>query len=186
MIRFLSGKLKKHTKLAKIVKISISVNRLVFPMNFNRFSHPMTKVMFSVVSVCQSFCSQGGVHATITYDALDLTIQGLSFNHFSVKVVGKSFISPLNFDLFLQNLNGAHYLVNEPPRPVILCRCHPQCFYLFKAMYLLEKYKSSLQCLLGRKSSCFVTQQRPVHNNSFKNGCINIQVLLMSRLPLLR
>ena len=42
MIRFLSVKLKKHTKLAKIVKISIFVNRLVFPMNFNRFSHPMT------------------------------------------------------------------------------------------------------------------------------------------------
>ena len=45
MIRFLSGKLKKHTKLAKIVKISIFVNRLVFPMNFNqfnRFSHPIT------------------------------------------------------------------------------------------------------------------------------------------------
>ena len=45
MIRFLSGKLKKHTKLDKIVKISIFVNRLVFPMNFNqfnRFSHPMT------------------------------------------------------------------------------------------------------------------------------------------------
>ena len=42
IIRFLSGKLKKHTKLAKIVKISIFVNRLVFPMNFNRFSHPMT------------------------------------------------------------------------------------------------------------------------------------------------
>ena len=42
MIRFLSGKLKKHTKLTKIVKISIFVNRLVFPMNFNRFSHPMT------------------------------------------------------------------------------------------------------------------------------------------------
>ena len=42
MIRFLSGKLKKHTKLAKIVKISIFVNRLVFPVNFNRFSHPMT------------------------------------------------------------------------------------------------------------------------------------------------
>ena len=49
MIRFLSGKLKKHTKLAKIVKISIFVNRLVFPMNFNRFSHPMTviwRIMF--------------------------------------------------------------------------------------------------------------------------------------------
>ena len=37
MIRFLSGKLKKHMKLAKIVKISIFVNQLVFPMNFNRF-----------------------------------------------------------------------------------------------------------------------------------------------------
>ena len=62
MSRFLSGKLKKHTKLAKIAFLltdwsflwtltdlvipwhinSIFVNRLVFPMNFNRFSHPMT------------------------------------------------------------------------------------------------------------------------------------------------
>ena len=41
MIRFLSGKLKKHTKLAKIVKKEI-FNRLVFPLNFNRFCHPMT------------------------------------------------------------------------------------------------------------------------------------------------
>ena len=31
MIRFLSGKLKKHMKLAKIAKISIFVNQLVFP-----------------------------------------------------------------------------------------------------------------------------------------------------------
>ena len=45
IITFLSGKLKKHTKLAKIVKISIFVNWLIFHMNFNqfnRFSHPMT------------------------------------------------------------------------------------------------------------------------------------------------
>ena len=42
MIRFLSGKLKKHTKLAKIVKISEIFNRLVFPLHFNRFCHPMT------------------------------------------------------------------------------------------------------------------------------------------------
>ena len=42
MIRFLSGKLKKHTKLAKIAKISEIFNRLVFPLNFNRFCHPMT------------------------------------------------------------------------------------------------------------------------------------------------
>ena len=48
MIRFLSGKLKKHMKLAKIVKISIFVNRLVFPMNFNQFSHPMTLTLSSV------------------------------------------------------------------------------------------------------------------------------------------
>ena len=46
MIRFLSGKLKKHTKLAKIVKIGIFVNRLVFPVNFNRFSHPMTVTLY--------------------------------------------------------------------------------------------------------------------------------------------
>ena len=44
MIRFLSGKLKEHTKLAKIVKISEIFNRLVFPLNFNRFCHPMTYV----------------------------------------------------------------------------------------------------------------------------------------------
>ena len=42
MIRFLSGKLKKHTKLAKIIEISEIFNRLVFPLNFNRFCHPMT------------------------------------------------------------------------------------------------------------------------------------------------
>ena len=42
MIRFLSGKLKKYTRLAKIVKISEIFNRLVFPINFNRFCHPMT------------------------------------------------------------------------------------------------------------------------------------------------
>ena len=42
MIRFLSGKLKKHTKLAKIVKISEIFNRLVFPLNFNWFCYPMT------------------------------------------------------------------------------------------------------------------------------------------------
>ena len=44
MIRFLSGKLKKQMKLAKIVKISEIFNRLVFPLNFNRFCHPMTLV----------------------------------------------------------------------------------------------------------------------------------------------
>ena len=42
MIRFLSGKLKKHMKLAKIVKISEIFNQLVFPLNFNWFCHPMT------------------------------------------------------------------------------------------------------------------------------------------------
>ena len=42
MIRFLSEILKKHTKLAKIVKISEIFNRLVFPLNFNRFCHSMT------------------------------------------------------------------------------------------------------------------------------------------------
>ena len=42
MIRFLSGKLKKHMKLAKIVKISEIFNQLVLPLNFNRFCHPMT------------------------------------------------------------------------------------------------------------------------------------------------
>ena len=42
MIRFLSEILKKYTKLAKIVKISEIFNRLVFPLNFNRFCHPMT------------------------------------------------------------------------------------------------------------------------------------------------
>ena len=121
--------------------------------------------------VCLSvILSTGGVHVTISmmywtspYRDYPLTVSLLRLSE-------KSFISPLNFDLFSQNLDKAHYFVNEPPRPVVLCRCHPQCFYLFKAMYLLKKYKSSLQRLLGRKSSCFVTQQRPVHNNVFKNG----------------
>ena len=44
MIRFLSEILKKHTKLAKIVKISEIFNRLVFPLNFNQFCHAMTNV----------------------------------------------------------------------------------------------------------------------------------------------
>ena len=36
MSRFLSEIQEKYTKWAKIVKISISFNRLVFPLNFNR------------------------------------------------------------------------------------------------------------------------------------------------------
>ena len=48
MIRFLSEILKKHTKLAKIVKISEIFNRLVFPLNFNRFCHPMTVGLLGV------------------------------------------------------------------------------------------------------------------------------------------
>ena len=50
MIRFLSEILKKHTKLAKIIKISEIFNRLVFPLNFNRFCHPMTVQMEDVHS----------------------------------------------------------------------------------------------------------------------------------------
>ena len=45
MSRFLSEIQGKYTELVEIVKISISFNRLVFPvifMKFNRFSHPMT------------------------------------------------------------------------------------------------------------------------------------------------
>ena len=42
MIRFLSEIQGKHMKLAKIVKISISFNRLVLPLKFNRFSQPLT------------------------------------------------------------------------------------------------------------------------------------------------
>ena len=45
MNRFLSEIQGKYTELVQIVKISISFNRLVFPvifMKFNRFSHPMT------------------------------------------------------------------------------------------------------------------------------------------------
>ena len=67
MIRFLSEIQGKYTKLAKIVKISISFNRLVFPMKINWFSQPLTYVL---TPVCQSLCSQGGhvsasVHAGI-------------------------------------------------------------------------------------------------------------------------
>ena len=42
MNRFLSEIQEKYTKLANIVKISISFNRLVFPMNFNIISQPLT------------------------------------------------------------------------------------------------------------------------------------------------
>ena len=38
------------------------------------------KVMFSVVCVCHSICPQGS-HVTITYDALDLTVQGPPVAH---------------------------------------------------------------------------------------------------------
>ena len=47
MSRFLSEIQEKYTKWAKIVKISISFNRLVFPLNFNRFSQPLTLVWYS-------------------------------------------------------------------------------------------------------------------------------------------
>ena len=50
MSRFLSEIQEKYTKLAKIVKISISFNRLVFPLNFNRFSQPLT-VMTQMTTV---------------------------------------------------------------------------------------------------------------------------------------
>ena len=55
MIRFLSGKLKKHMKLAKIVKISEIFNQLVFPLNFNRFCHPMTVILLLPVTVNKLF-----------------------------------------------------------------------------------------------------------------------------------
>ena len=60
-------------------------------MHFNRFEDenlvkkwcskllpPTTKIMFSVMCVCQSVCVQGGVSCDHCYDALDLTIQSLA------------------------------------------------------------------------------------------------------------
>ena len=44
MIRLLSEILKKHTKLAKIVKISEIFNWLVFSLNFNQFCLSMTVI----------------------------------------------------------------------------------------------------------------------------------------------
>ena len=47
MSRFLSEIQGKYTELVQIVKISISFNRLVFPvkyMKFNRLSQPMTLI----------------------------------------------------------------------------------------------------------------------------------------------
>ena len=46
MNRFLSEIQEKYPKLAKIVKISILFNRLVFPLSFNRFSQPLTVDLF--------------------------------------------------------------------------------------------------------------------------------------------
>ena len=57
MIRFLSGKLKKHTKLAKIVKISEIFDRLVFPLNFNRFCHPMTYFYMLILHFYGTVCT---------------------------------------------------------------------------------------------------------------------------------
>ena len=74
MIRFLSGKLKKHTKLAKIVKISEIFNRLVFPLNFNRFCHPMTTTSSESVTI-------------IRYGAFLVTIPILCFVAISGKVI---------------------------------------------------------------------------------------------------
>ena len=51
MNRFLSEIQGKYTELVQIVKISISFNRLVFPMKymkFNQFSHPMTFLLMSL------------------------------------------------------------------------------------------------------------------------------------------
>ena len=65
MIRFLSEILKKHMKLAKIIKISEIFNRLVFPLNFNRFCHPMTvpyswlpRVPLCQLKLCWDFGSE--------------------------------------------------------------------------------------------------------------------------------
>ena len=44
MNRFLSEIQGKYTELVQIVKISISFKRLVFPMKFHQFSHPMTEI----------------------------------------------------------------------------------------------------------------------------------------------
>ena len=49
MSRFLSEIQEKYSKWAKIVKISISFNRLVFNVDFNRFSQPLT-VLFTIRS----------------------------------------------------------------------------------------------------------------------------------------
>ena len=48
MNRFLSEIQEKYTKLAKRVKISISFNRSVFPMNFNLTVNPLTLMLFDL------------------------------------------------------------------------------------------------------------------------------------------
>ena len=64
MIRFLSEILKKHTKLAKIVKINEIFNRLVFPLNFNRFCHPMTVMPNQIESKTMYFVGVFSVSAS--------------------------------------------------------------------------------------------------------------------------
>ena len=54
MIRFLLEIQGKYKKLAKIVKISISFNRLVFPLKFNRFSQPLTLTV-SIIDLDQTY-----------------------------------------------------------------------------------------------------------------------------------
>ena len=55
------------------------ISRVSTFLNWQNFqdspsSRDCGKVIFSVVSVCQSFCPQES-HVTVTHDALDLTIQ---------------------------------------------------------------------------------------------------------------
>ena len=65
-------------KLAKIVKIGISFNRLVFPLKFNRFSQPLTFMGQDIAENCIKMKKIGLGGRTSWYPPLDLPMGGIN------------------------------------------------------------------------------------------------------------
>ena len=102
MSRFLSEIQGKYTKLAKIVKISISFNRLVFPVNFNR-NRPLTEThTFINLPVYQ-------------WKLKDLSLQALGtsygFHHWSIIFLQN--YADLNLESATMVLNHFQFLITD-------------------------------------------------------------------------
>ena len=105
MIRFLSGKLKKHMKLAKIVKISEIFNRLVFPLNFNRFCHPIT---FTHKLSCWYASVREILDSPLKSELPLFTFVGIKYIYWSINILRRSitsnnqYLSNTEFSSFLK------------------------------------------------------------------------------------